>query len=133
MKRSLLQGRYWNHVSSIKTLLHTLDADIICFQETKLTRISADLDICQVDGYEAYFSFSKTRQGYSGVATYVRKEAALPLAAEEGFSGILNEGQSTLGGYDLLFQEYSKQELNELDSEGRCIITDHGGFILFNV
>ncbi|CAL1548176.1 unnamed protein product [Lymnaea stagnalis] len=51
---------------SIKTLLDSLNADIICLQETKVTRDMLDEPTAIVDGYESYFSFSRKRSGYSG-------------------------------------------------------------------
>ncbi|XP_034251614.1 DNA-(apurinic or apyrimidinic site) lyase 2-like isoform X2 [Thrips palmi] len=79
-----------------------------------------------VDGYNAYFSFSKTKSGYSGVATFCR-ESATPICAEEGLSGILQSKAQfdTVGCYDGLENEFSPQELKRLDSEGRTVITQH--------
>ena len=58
-------------------------------------------------------------------------EVALPLAAEEGFTGLV--GNSLTGKNELpSFMEgllgFSAEELLSVDSEGRCIITDHGHF-----
>lgn len=58
---------------SLLKLLDSFDADIICFQETKLRRqeLTADLTIAQ--GYESFFSCTRTcekgRTGYSGTDT----------------------------------------------------------------
>ena len=41
-----------------------------------------------IDGYSSYFSFSRKKTGYSGVATYV-KSAFMPIKAEEGLAGTL--------------------------------------------
>ncbi|KAK0137134.1 DNA-(apurinic or apyrimidinic site) lyase 2 [Merluccius polli] len=41
-----------------------------------------------VEGYNSYFSFSRGRSGYSGVATYC-KDSVAPFAAEEGLTGLL--------------------------------------------
>lgn len=77
----------------------------------------------------------------TGVATFCRVksafsscEVALPVDAEEGFTGLLensrgfgdrkDEGCAVVEG----LQEFSKDELLKVDSEGRCIITDHGHF-----
>lgn len=76
-----------------------------------------------------------------GVATFCRvksaflsNEVALPIAAEEGFTGLLG----TSNGYESRKDEcpsiaeglecFSKDELLKVDSEGRCLITDHGHF-----
>lgn len=82
----------------------------------------------------------------AGVATFCRvesafssNEVALPLAAEEGFTGVLesskgfrrreDEGPTKAAG----LEEFSKEELLKIDSEGRCVITDHGHFGEFDM
>ncbi|KAK4262067.1 hypothetical protein QN277_027677 [Acacia crassicarpa] len=132
---------------SLRNLLNSFDADIICLQETKLRRQEVTADLVMADGYESFFSCTRTsdkgRTGYSGVATFCRvksafssEEVALPLAAEEGFTGLI--GNSLAGKNELpFFMEgllgFSNEELLSVDSEGRCIITDHGHFVLFNL
>lgn len=52
-------------------------------------------------------------------------EVALPVAAEEGFTGLLEtSGSKIMEG----LEDFSKDELLKIDSEGRCVITDHGHF-----
>uniref|UniRef100_A0A8C8RN91 DNA-(apurinic or apyrimidinic site) endonuclease n=1 Tax=Pelusios castaneus TaxID=367368 RepID=A0A8C8RN91_9SAUR len=105
--------------------LGALGGDVICLQETRVTRDLLTEPLAMVDGYNSYFSFCRTRSGYSGVATFC-KDSATPLAAEEGLSGLLaqpGEGGSVgcyrdLGGF-------TPQELKALDSEGRAVITRH--------
>ncbi|KAJ0966983.1 hypothetical protein J5N97_023900 [Dioscorea zingiberensis] len=147
-----LRQRVSQH-GSLRSLLNTLDADIICFQETKLSRQDLSVDLTMAEGYEAFVSCtrnsSKGRSGYSGVATFCRvksafssDEIALPLAAEEGFTGLLEQsgnGKTILR--DVLHEmpiivedeEITREELLKVDSEGRCIITDHGHFVIFNL
>ncbi|KAF9284914.1 Class II abasic (AP) endonuclease [Mortierella alpina] len=72
-----------------KEILDYLDADVICFQETKISRSKLDTDLALVPGYESYWSFHRTKSGYSGVAIYVKDHIKL-LAAEEGISGVLS-------------------------------------------
>ncbi|XP_044470054.1 DNA-(apurinic or apyrimidinic site) endonuclease 2 isoform X2 [Mangifera indica] len=126
---------------SLRKLLDSFDADIICFQETKLRRQELKSDLVLAEGYESFFSCTRTsdkgRTGYSGVATFCRvnsafssNEVALPVAAEEGFTGVLDaSGSKIVEG----LEEFAKDELCKVDGEGRCIITDHGHFILFNI
>lgn len=55
----------------------------------------------------------------------------LPLAAEEGFTGLLGNSQTSNDKLPFLMEDlekFSKDELLSLDSEGRCIITDHTHF-----
>ncbi|KAI5391777.1 hypothetical protein KIW84_076545 [Lathyrus oleraceus] len=132
---------------SLRNLLNSFDADIICFQETKLSRQDVTADLVMVDGYESFFSSTRTSQkgrtGYSGVITFCRvksafssTEATLPLAAEEGFTGLMCNSQTREDKLPLFIEDlegFSKDELLSVDSEGRCIVTDHGHFVLFNI
>ncbi|RZC66677.1 hypothetical protein C5167_010367 [Papaver somniferum] len=149
-----LRPRISQHGSLLK-LLNSLQADIICFQETKLSREEFTADLVMAEGYESFFSCTSTtgigRTGYSGVATFCRvnsafssKEVALPVAAEEGFTGLLEQSRKRLSAIKKnlplevpaeleCLEGISKDELLEVDSEGRCVITDHGHFVLFNI
>lgn len=61
-------------------------------------------------------------------------EVALPVSAEEGFTGVLgnspgfgsrkSECPSIVEG----LEDFSTIELLKVDGEGRCIVTDHGHF-----
>ncbi|KAI3428942.1 uncharacterized protein J3R85_008966 [Psidium guajava] len=98
------------------------------------------------EGYESFFSCTRTldkgRTGYAGVATFCRvrsafssREVALPVAAEEGFTGLLrnsrkDENHARVAGG---LEDFAKDDLLRVDSEGRCVITDHGHFVLFNI
>ncbi|CAA7403494.1 unnamed protein product [Spirodela intermedia] len=142
-----LRQRVAQHGSLLR-LLNALDADIICLQETKLSRQDLSADLTMPQGYEAFVSCTRTtekgRTCYSGVATFCRvtsafysKEVTLPLAAEEGITGLL--GQS--GKRENMTMDFSlegledvkNEDLFKVDSEGRCIITDHGHFVLINI
>ena len=56
------------------------------------------------------------------------------MAAEEGFTGLLESPNGNESRSDQLFTdmecltEFRKDELLKIDSEGRCVITDHGHF-----
>ncbi|KAA0714105.1 DNA-(apurinic or apyrimidinic site) lyase 2 [Triplophysa tibetana] len=109
--------------SGIKKILDSFEADIICVQETKVTRDLLEESTAIVDGYNSYFSFSRGRSGYSGVATYC-KDRATPFLAEEGLTGLLITHEEAVGCYgDQL--EFSSEELLALDNEGRAVITQH--------
>ncbi|KAF8649387.1 hypothetical protein AX16_005828 [Volvariella volvacea WC 439] len=95
--------------------------------------------------YHAFFSFPVKKSGYSGVATYVRLSAALPLKAEEGLTGLIQpkppllpeERVSCASAYpeDVLVGSPGVDEMDfkDLDSEGRVIVVDLGLFVLINV
>lgn len=107
----------------IKKALDSLQADIICVQETKVTRDLLDERTAIVDGYTSYFSFSRSRSGYSGVATFC-KDNATPFAAEEGLTGLLTNHEGAVLCYGD-HTEFSSEELQLLDCEGRAVITQH--------
>uniref|UniRef100_T1J0E6 DNA-(apurinic or apyrimidinic site) endonuclease n=1 Tax=Strigamia maritima TaxID=126957 RepID=T1J0E6_STRMM len=97
---------------SIKDLLHSFNCDVLCLQETKLTRDQLDEETAILDG----------------VATICRNEFT-PMAAEEGLSGVnytfyANE-KDVVGHYGDILDNWSKDELISLDSEGRSVVTKH--------
>ncbi|XP_059813608.1 DNA-(apurinic or apyrimidinic site) lyase 2 [Hypanus sabinus] len=106
----------------LRPTLLSLGAHIICLQETRVSRDLLEEDVAILEGFNSYFSHSRTRTGYSGVATYCTDDVA-PFAAEEGLSGVLSGSGAPfpLG----LTDQFSDQELRQLDSEGRALITKH--------
>ncbi|CAM6087652.1 unnamed protein product [Calypogeia fissa] len=149
-----LRARLSSPPRTLSAFLDSLDADIICLQETKMARHDLTADIAVAEGYESFFSCNRNAKkksigGYSGVATFCRvgilpssTSPILPLAADEGLTGLLHRsqtgdnegGKGRVGCYEEIAKtDLSMQELLQLDSEGRCLITDHGSFVLFNL
>ncbi|XP_060081364.1 DNA-(apurinic or apyrimidinic site) endonuclease 2-like isoform X1 [Ylistrum balloti] len=109
---------------NLKTLFDSLDADVICLQETKVTRDQLDEPTAIVEGYNSYFSFSRKRSGYSGVANFCR-DTATPYSAEEGLTSLLNQkDDGKVESYGDV-THFSTDELEALDAEGRTVITQH--------
>ncbi|XP_004284798.1 DNA-(apurinic or apyrimidinic site) endonuclease 2 isoform X1 [Orcinus orca] len=104
-------------------ILDKLDADIVCLQETKVTRDVLTEPLAIIEGCNSYFSFSRNRSGYSGVATFC-KDSATPVAAEEGLSGLLATQNGDVGCYGNM-DDFTQEELRALDSEGRALLTQH--------
>ncbi|KAJ3216061.1 DNA-(apurinic or apyrimidinic site) lyase 2 [Clydaea vesicula] len=111
---------------NFQQILEGMDSAIICLQELKISKTKLDSNIAIVDGFESYFSFPKFSSNYSGVATYVKSDYA-PIAAYDGFSKLENGDRRKC--FD---NKFTIKELDELDSEGRCVITDHSIFVLIN-
>lgn len=95
------------------------------FQEVKCQRSKLTREMAIVPGYNAYFSFSKVKLGYSGVAIYVKDTVTQPRRTYEGITGVLDADNDFI--YDL------STPAKVLDDEGRCIILDFGFFVLFNI
>ncbi|XP_065179684.1 DNA-(apurinic or apyrimidinic site) endonuclease 2-like [Sycon ciliatum] len=109
---------------ALKAALDNLEADIICLQETKVTRDQLEESIALVKGYESFFSFSRVKAGYSGVATYCRDQCS-PSRAEEGLTPIHQPpGPDAIGCYGELAQ-WSESEQALVDGEGRAVLTEH--------
>ncbi|HOO60960.1 MAG TPA: exodeoxyribonuclease III [Bacillota bacterium] len=85
--------------------VETMDADIVCIQETKANIDQLDDSLLHMGNYRSYFS-SAERKGYSGTAVYTRIE---PLSVSYGLG------------------------TDEFDHEGRTIELDFGTFILYNI
>ena len=106
-----------NH-GSLENFMTKHQIDILALQEVKATKskLSETPDIYGAtrasfpSSYESYWACCSTSdsKGFNGVGTYSRK----------GF---------TLGATSTIFAN------KKLDSEGRCLVTDHGHFVLFNV
>ncbi|OZJ05860.1 hypothetical protein BZG36_00866 [Bifiguratus adelaidae] len=131
--RTLIQYYPWSIKKSYKEVLEELNADIVCFQETKITRAKLSGEIALIPGFDAYMTFTKVKQGYSGVATYVR-QPLMPIAAEEGITGILFDetkpNARRVGHYP---EGYTDDDLLAIDSEGRCVIVEFDMFVLLNL
>lgn len=82
-----------------------LGADILCMQETKVEEVQLPEEVRNPKGYYGYFSHSKMRKGYSGVAVYTKEK---PLKVEEGMG------------------------LKDMDQEGRLLVLYYPDFVLLN-
>ncbi|KAL7754091.1 Class II abasic (AP) endonuclease [Sorochytrium milnesiophthora] len=138
--------------ASIPQLMCSLQADILCCQETKLPRSRLSSDLAIFDDYLTFYSCCRATTGinptqnsslgYSGVLTCMRKEL-LVRNAQDGMTGLMSQGSSAKApssaeqlvvppqAYDTL--DSIQYEMLQLDAEGRCMITDHGLFVLFNL
>lgn len=81
------------------------DADILCLQETKVEADQLPEEVRAPKGYYGYFSHSKLRKGYSGVAVYTKEK---PENVEEGLG------------------------LKDMDQEGRLLVLYFKDFVLLN-
>lgn len=141
----------WN-VNGLRTTplnptLGSLSSDIICIQETKISGASDPHleSLALISGHTSYFSIPKI-SGYSGVATYTNSRAT-PIAAGEGLTSDAGGAAiatplptSSAGDANDDSQEfvspgtgYTKETLDMIIEEGRCVITDHGAFVLLNL
>ena len=79
--------------------------DILCIQESKAHKEQLTSEILKDHGYYTYWH-SGIKKGYSGVATFSKKE---PLYVQEGLG------------------------IEKYDVEGRVLITEHENFLLYNI
>ena len=88
------------------TSIRSLEVDILGLQETKLQEDQLTRTMKAIDGYEAAFSFSTVKKGYSGVAAYSR---LVPKAVRHGIGNA------------------------RFDDEGRIVELEFDAFTLFIV
>ena len=102
----------------VATWLERLDADIICLRNqthlrSKSSRTRGSVRVGRRRAWQSFWACNNgtegQRAGLNGVATFVRNKAFRVVRAS---SRPLGE--------------------KELDDEGRCVLTDHGTFVLFN-
>ena len=85
------------------------EPDIICLQEIKIQEEQFVAQKLALDGYSSFFSAAE-KPGYSGVATFIHERVA---------------GSYKTATVGLGHKPY--------DSEGRCLITEHEDFVLYNM
>ncbi|WVF73073.1 exodeoxyribonuclease III [Kwoniella sp. CBS 6097] len=142
---------------NVEGLLDELDAQIFCFQEHKTVRTRLEKSMACPGPYDAFWTFPRSKTGYSGVATYVDSRYCVPLKAEEGITGLLlsdSKGstmkppwtdEEKIGCYPDMLNEGGdgmrwldevdgkEFEPRRLDMEGRAVVCDFGLFVLFNL
>jgi AP endonuclease 2 len=113
----------------------------------KMSRKGLDRQTAVPQPYHSFFSFPKSKGGYSGVAVYCNPTAAVAVKAEEGLSGVPQPNppvspeerisrcypsapQLPLHGDD---DGCVPSDLVVLDAEGRALVLDFGLFVLINV
>ncbi|RMF07758.1 MAG: exodeoxyribonuclease III [Candidatus Neomarinimicrobiota bacterium] len=89
----------------LRSWLDETRPDVLCLQETKARPDQVPASLLEGHGYHTYWH-SAERPGYSGVATFCREE---PLYVQEGLG------------------------IDRFDREGRVLITEHPGFLLYNI
>lgn len=52
----------------------TLNADVICLQETKVEAVQLPPDVRDIKGFHSFFSSHESKKGYSGTAIYTKEE-----------------------------------------------------------
>ncbi|KAK5079724.1 Class II abasic (AP) endonuclease [Lithohypha guttulata] len=132
----------WRDKRTFEAMFDILEADIVCFQETKIQRKDLRDDMVLVPGFDCYWSLPRHKKGYAGVVIYTRNSRCAPIRAEEGIAGGLCPPNSTtpfrelpeeeqIGGYPTL-EQMSQTELDAatLDAEGRCVILEFPAFVL---
>lgn len=138
----------WNKDRTLQNMFDTLEADIVCFQEVKTPKSSLTDDLVFVDGWDTFYSFPHSQTGYSGVSVYTRDSKCAPIRVEEGVVGVLRApGTRTryvdrppadqIGGYpsrrQLRQAAVSRDVLDAIDTEGRCLLLEFPLFVLVNV
>ncbi|QRW03067.1 AP endonuclease [Ceratobasidium sp. AG-Ba] len=147
--RSLPEYHPWYTLKTCSEILRELKADILCFQEMKISRQLLTKQLAVPDGYDAVMSFPKNKGGYSGVAVYTDSTKTVPLKAEEGLTGgpqttsrvKLDEHERVSSVYPCADRlEFMPDglgnvpsDLSSLDNEGRTLVVDFGLFVLINV
>mmetsp|Transcript_6306 Transcript_6306/g.13039 ORF Transcript_6306/g.13039 Transcript_6306/m.13039 type:complete len:579 (+) Transcript_6306:114-1850(+) len=104
-----------NTKGGFEAWLQSVNADILCLQEVKISRKEvADRPRkvgASVAGYDSFWSINEgkgaQKAGLNGVTTLVRKGLTVSACC-------------------------TSLEDPELDGEGRCVMTDHGSFVVFN-
>ncbi|GAA6023706.1 hypothetical protein JCM11491_005280 [Sporobolomyces phaffii] len=137
--KPLIQYHPWNKKRTYEGIVEDLGGDIVCIQETKITRAQMNKEMACMENFDGFFSFyRKAVRGIHGTAIFTKRSVVVPSKAEEGIgSGLLPAAMTAserVGGYPLSSDvdlDYNK--MKELDAEGRTTIIDTGLFVLINL
>lgn len=93
----------------------SLNADILCLQETKASKEQTKIALELLDGYQVYANASKARLGYSGTAILSRKKP-ISVTYDMGVQAHDQEGRVIAAEYDdyYLVTVYVPNSGNEL-------------------
>lgn len=61
--KTLRQYHPWTDTENAGEILRQLGGDLICVQETKLSRDKIDAEWALIAGWDSYFAFSRRRKG----------------------------------------------------------------------
>lgn len=143
-----LRGLLTKNPSALQDLCQKHDLDVLCLQETKLqeshvTDIKLNLTQHHPVGYDAYYSCSKARKGYSGTAVFVKQQKKTKQQTTlDGFFQTktsekkqstkfipANFDQSLLSPTEVSFD----MGVEKHDQEGRMVVVKFPLFTLVNV
>ena len=93
------------HKKGFTDWVQQANPDILCLNETKASPEQLPDELVNIPGYKSYFSSSKLKKGYSGVAIYTKQE---PVNVSYGYGD------------------------SRFDDEGRIIIAEYRDFTLIN-
>ncbi|GAA5909194.1 hypothetical protein JCM6882_003762 [Rhodosporidiobolus microsporus] len=137
--KTLLQYHPWNQKRTYEGILEDLGGDIICIQETKITRAQMDKSMACLSAYDSFFSFfRRSVKGVHGTAIFTKRDVVVPAKAEEGIGSSLVPStmpvSERVGGYPLSSEaDLDFMTMKDLDSEGRTTVVDTGMFVLINL
>lgn len=107
---------------SVANWLDRHNIDILCLQEVKATKqklLATPACVLNPNYWDMFLAPCVSRPGLNGVATIVRKNRY--------------RGETVGGSLPTVGADIAPFGIADLDSQGRCILTDHGAFTIINV
>jgi AP endonuclease-2 len=105
---------------------------VVAIQEAKLADKKITRELACVPNYESFWAASTAKLGYAGVTTFARSPAWSPVAvAADALPGEAWRDHLPRGA--VIPDDHSCSGATGHAGEGRCLETDHGGFVLLSV
>ena len=107
---------------SVANWLDRHSIDILCLQEVKATKqkfLATPACVLNPNHWDMFLAPCVSRPGLNGVATLVRKNRY--------------RSETVGGSLPTVGADIAPFGIADLDSQGRCILTDHGAFTIINV
>ena len=138
-----------NHPDALVNLVTQHDLDVLCLQETKLQEVHLDDPklklrghLLENEGYDAYYSCSTEKKGYSGTAVFIKrrvngamKQKTLDTFFGGGAKAAKPKKEQATGIANIVTPVSVSFEMGNVkhDAEGRLIVVDFPTFSLCNV
>ncbi|GAA5981183.1 hypothetical protein JCM10908_004011 [Rhodotorula pacifica] len=138
--KPLVHYHPWNQKRTYEGIMEDLGGDIICIQESKITRAQMIKEMACMSAFDSFYSFYRRLplKGIHGTAIFTKRETVVPVKAEEGIGSCLFPSDmavpARIGGYPLSSEvDMDYNTMKDLDQEGRTTVIDCGLFVLINL
>jgi exonuclease III len=117
-----------SYFGTLENWLNALKIDILCLQEVKINKKDIDKTVgADLQNYETFWCTPSVNSTLSDKEKKLKQEKHVQVKnGINGVTSIVRKGLVVKANSRVLDDE-------DFNDEGRCLLTDHGSFVVFNV